>query len=120
MRAFSKTDDAAADAFAIAGSSILVRFAENDHRAADNTLSTTELNKWVSHLDLLGIAVVVDLDLLDISNTSVVDVITSKSCLGIEGIVDIASGLATLGQITVLHDFEGVQAGGEASKLSND
>lgn len=120
MRAFGEANDTATDAFAVPVASILVGFTEDDHSTADNALRAAELNKRVSDLVMLGIAFVVGLDLLDVSNTSVVDVLPSESCLGIEGVVNIAGGLTAMVQIAKLRNFDGVQAGGEASELSND
>lgn len=58
--------------------------------------------------------------MLDITDTSVVDVIMRISTVGTEGVINFTGGIATVFQVTELHNLDGVKAGLDAFELTND
>ena len=116
----SKADNAAADRLThalLAVDVVGVSTGIKDHSAAQDRVRTRELNKKVTG-QILSLAFHASVDLLNVTNTALIDVVVGVTLLGTEWVVDLASGLATVLEITELLDLEGVDAWGEASELT--
>ena len=131
--ALSKADNAARDfaahaltvaAFAV-GSLWVLSLVEvvlslvDNQGAADDAVGAAEVGEEVSVL-VLGLAVETGLDLLDITNASVVDVLVGVAAVGTEWVIDLTRGLAAVLEIAELVDLHGVEAGSEAGELTDD
>ena len=128
-----KADNAACDACALAlsvaalavvgllvlGLVVIVLSLVDDHGASDDGVGSAKVDEQVSVL-VLGISVETSLDHLDITNTSVVDVLVRVATVGTEWVIDLTSRLATVLQIAELVDLEGVETWLESLELTND
>lgn len=90
-----------------------------DHGASDNGVRSAEVGEEVSVL-VLGVSVEAALDVLEITDASVVDVEMRVTVLGTEWVIDVASRLASVLQITVLVNLEGMEARLDVLELSDD
>lgn len=88
-----------------------------DHSAAQDRVRTRELNKKVTG-QVVSLALHASVDLLNVTNTALIDVVVGVSLLGTEWVVYLASGLATVLEVTELLDLDGVEARGEACELT--
>ena len=90
-----------------------------DHGASDNGVGSAEVGEEVSVL-VLGVSVEAALDVLEVTDASVVDVEMRVTVLGTEWVIDVAGRLATVLQITVLVNLEGMEARLDVLELSDD
>ena len=90
-----------------------------DHGASDNRVGSAEVDEEVSVL-VLGAGVESGLEVLEVTDASVVDVEMRVTVLGAEGVIDVAGGLTAVLQITKLVDLEGMEAGLDVLELSDD
>ena len=123
LLALGKADNAACDTFAHAlsdagvtfvgsgvfGHVVVVLSFVDDHGAADNGVGSAEHDKSVS-VFVSASSVPSDLELLNITNSALSDVLVGVTVRGTVGVVDIASGLATVLEVTELVDLESVEA----------
>ena len=128
-----KADDAACDAGALSlsvaaltvvgllvlGLVVIVLSLVDDHGAADDGVGSAKVDEQVSVL-VLGVSVETSLNHLNITNTSVVDVLVRVATVGTEWVIDLTSRLATVLQIAELVDLEGVETWLESLELTND
>jgi hypothetical protein len=97
---------------------VILSFVE-DHGASDNGVGSAEVGEEVSVL-VLSVSVETALDVLEVTDASVVDVEMRVAVLGTEWVIDVAGGLAAVLQITVLVDLEGMEARFDVFELSDD
>ena len=126
-----KADNAACDACALTlsvaalavvgllvlGLVVIVLSLVDDHGASDDGVRSAKVDEQVSIL-VLGVSVETSLDLLNITNTSVVDVLVGVATVGTEWVIDLTSRLATVLQVAELVDLEGVEAWLESLELT--
>lgn len=91
----------------------------NNHGAANNGVGSAKLNEHVSVL-VLGTVVPASLDLLDVTNSALVDVKVRLTLVGSEGVEHLTGRLTAVFEVTELGDLEGVEAWVETFELSND
>ena len=91
----------------------------DNHGAADNGVRSGKVNKEVSVLVLTS-GFPSDLELLNITDTTVQDVLVRVTTVGTEWVEDSTSGRATVLEVTELVDFESVEAGLQAFEFTND
>ena len=116
----SEADNAAADGLThslLAPAVVGVSTGIKDHSAAQDRVRTRELNKKVTG-QVSSLALHASVDLLNVTNTALIDVVVGVSLLGTEWVVNLSSGLATVLEVTELLDLEGVHARREASELT--
>ena len=89
-----------------------------DHGASDNGVRSAEVGEKVSVL-VLSVSVETALDVLEVTDASVVDVEMRVTVLGTEWVIDVTSGLTAVLQITVLVNLEGMEARLNVLELSD-
>lgn len=97
---------------------VILTFVEN-HGASDNGVGSAQVDEEVSVL-VLSVGVPTSLDLLNITDTTIVDVLVRVAALGIEWVEDLAGALAAVLKITELVNLECVKAGLDALELTDD
>lgn len=133
LLALGKTDNAARDAGTLTLSEsalsvlrhwvlsliVIILALVQNHGASNDRVRSAQVHEQVSVL-VLGVGVEAGLQLLNIANASVVDVLVRVATVRAEGVVDVASGLASVFEVTELVDLKGVEAGLDHLEFAND
>ena len=128
---FSKTDNAASDAFAHAlsktnvllGSSrmlnlvvVIFAFVEN-HGAAENGVGATELDKKITHL-VLRFSAPADRHILKVTNAALINVEVCVALFRTEWVINSAGGLASILKVTIFMNLHALHAWLDAPEAS--
>ena len=96
---------------------VVLHFVKNEG-AAKNAVGARKHDKSISVL-VLGLGVPTALDLLDITDATLMDVLVRVATVGTEGVEDVTSGLAAVLEVAELVDLQSVDAGLDASELTD-
>ena len=81
----------------------------DDKRASNNGKRAAELNKSISVL-IFSVCIEAALDLLDVTDTTLHDILVGVTTVRAEWIVDITDGLTAVGKVSFLVHLNGVNA----------